>query len=322
MSSKKNKRTNTLKNGRRSKMLLVFLGISFLFWMLIKLSKEYTDVVQFNVNYSNLPEGKMLQKTPKKYLDITVKTHGFNLIKYHLNKRDVNVDLHTVKRKKGLIYYQLANELLPQIQQQVTSDVEVLLVQPDSLYYHLGISKTKKVLVVTDINIQYQSGYNLLGDLKVEPNFVSISGPEVIIDSITSIRTEATTLTNVNSSIEEKISIVTLEGNSRVSYSVDEVMVTGVVEKFTEAKLKLPFTIKNLPQNYNITTFPDQVEVIFKVGLSDYNKINKNDFKINCDYRRTVKDGLTYLIPEVVSKPSIISEIKIVPNQIEYLIKE
>jgi YbbR domain-containing protein len=322
MVTKNKKRTNTIKNGRKSKMLFVFLGISFLFWMLIKLSKEYTDVVQFNVNYSNLPEGKMLQIEPRKYLDVTVKTHGFNLIKYHLNKREVNVDLHTVKRKKGLIYYQLANELLPLIQQQVASDVEVLIVQPDSLYYHLGISKTKKVLVVPDINIQYQSGYNLLGDLKVEPNFISISGPEVIIDSITSIKTTTTTLTDVNSSIEVKLPIVILNKKSKVRYSVDKVMVTGVVEKFTEAKLKLHFTIKNLPQNYKITTFPDQVEVIFKVGLSDYNKINKNDFKISCDYNRTVKSGLTYLIPEVVSKPSIISEIKIVPNQIEYLIKK
>ena len=322
MTSKKNRKKNTLKNGRKSKMLLVFLGISFLFWVLIKLSKEYTDVVQFSVNYSNLPEGKMLQEEPQKFLNVTVKTYGFNLIKYHLNKRKVNVDLHAVKRKKGLIYYQLANELLPQIQQQVTSEVEVLLVQPDSLYYHLGHSKTKKVLVIPDITIQYQSGYNLLGDLKVEPNFVSISGPEAILDSIASIKTKNTTLTDVNSSIEEKLPIVTFNKNSKVRYSVDEVTVTGVVEKFTEAKLKLPFTIKNLPQNSNITTFPDQVEVIFQVGLSDYNKINQNDFKISCDYNRTVKDGLTYLIPEVVSKPSIISGIKIVPNQIEYLIKE
>ncbi len=322
MVAAKNKKRKAIKNGRKSKMLLVFLGISFLFWMLIKLSKEYTDVIQVDVNYINLVEGKMLQKEPLKSLNVTVKTQGFNLIKYHLNKREVNVDLYSVKRKKGLIYYQLANELLPQIQQQVASDVEVLAVQPDSLYYHLGISKTKKVLIVPDINIQYQSGYNLLGDLKIEPNFVSISGPEVIIDSVTTIKTEATTLTDVNSSIEVKLSIMKLGKTSKIRYSIDKVKVTGKVEKFTESKLKLPFVIKNLPQNYSITTFPDQVEVIFKIGISDYNKINLNDFKISCDYRRTVKDGLTYLIPEVISKPSIVSEIKIVPSQIEYLIKK
>ena len=322
MTSKKYKKINTLKNGRKSKMLFVFLGISFLFWMLIKLSKEYTDVVKFKVEYTNFPKGKMLQEDPQKHIDVTIKTYGFNLIKYHIYKRDVSVDLHSVKRKKGLIYYQLANELLPQIQQQVNSDVEVIAVQPDSLYYHLGISKTKKVLVIPDISIQYQSGYNLLGNLVVEPNYISISGPEVLIDSIVSIKTETTTLNNVNSSIELKLPIVALEKTSKVEYSIKEVTITGTVEKFTEATLKLPFVIKNLPKNYNITTFPDEVEVVFKIGLSDYNKINQNDFTITCDYNRTIKDSLAYLIPEISSKPAIVSEIKIVPNQIEYLIKE
>jgi len=322
MTLKMDKKPSHSQKDRKAKMLLVFLAISFLFWMLIKLSKEYTDVVQFNVDYINLPEGKILQVEPEKRLEVTVKTHGFNLIKYHLNKRDVNVDLYSVKRKRGLVYYQLANELLPQLQQQVASDVEVLLVQPDTLYYQLGKSKTKKVRVIPDINIQYQSGYNLLGDLKIEPNIISISGPETILDSIVEIKTEAISLTDVNTSIELKIPIITINNNTKVKYEVDEVMVTGVVEKFTEASLKLPFTIKNLPQNYDITTFPDVVEVIFQVGLSDYNKINKNDFRISCDYNRTVKDGLTYLIPEVISMPTMISEIKIVPNQIEYLIKK
>jgi len=322
MLPKTDKKPGSSQKDRKSRMLLVFLAISFLFWMLIKLSKEYTDVVQFNVDYINLPEGKILQEEPAKRLDVTVKTHGFNLIKYHINKRDVNVDLYSVKRKRGLVYYQLANELLPQFQQQVASDVEVLVVQPDTIYYQLGKSKTKKVRVIPDITIQYQSGYNLLGDLIVEPNIISISGPEVILDSIVEIKTDAISLSDVNTSIELEIPIITINNNTKVKYEVDKVMVTGEVEKFTEASLKLPFAIKNLPGGYNITTFPDVVEVIFQIGLSDYNKINKNDFRISCDYKRTVKDGLTYLIPEIVSKPSMISEVKIVPNQIEYLIKK
>ena len=322
MNSTKNKQGNSIKNGRKSKMLLVLLGLSFLFWMLIKLSKEYTDVVQFKVNYSNLPEGKMLQEDPKANIDIIIKTFGFNLVKYHINKRNIDVDLSSVKRKKGLIYYQLANELLPQIQRQVAADVEVIAVKPDTLYFHLGKSKTKNVKIIPDINIQYQSGYNLLGDLKIEPEYVSITGPEFLIDSIEELKTEFTTLIDIKSSIVHKLPLVTLEKSSKVRYSVEEVTVSGTVEKFTEAKLQMSFEVKNLPDNYSISTFPDKVEVIFQIGLSDYNKINQNDFKISCDYRRTVKDGLTYLIPEVVSKPTIVGEIKIVPPQIEYLIKK
>jgi len=322
MAFKKNKTVNPFKNGRKTKILLIFLGVSFLFWMLIKLSKEYTDVVQFNVNYSNLPEGKMLQEDPNKRIDVIIKTYGFNLVKYHINKRNVDVDLKALKRKKGLVYYQLANDLSPQIQKQVAADVAVIAIKPDTLYFNLGISKTKNVKIIPDVNIQYQTGYNMLGNLIVEPDQISISGPESLIDSITEIRTESIKLEDINSSILLKLPIVTVGNNSKVRYSIDEVTVSGAVEKFTEAKLQLPFSIRNLPNNYNITTFPDKVEVIFQIGLSDYNKINQNDFKIICDYNTTIKNELNYLIPEVVSKPAMVTEFKIVPNQIEYLIKK
>lgn len=319
---KRNIEGKSIKTGRKTKMLFVLLGISFLFWMLIKLSKEYTDVVQFDVSYSNLPQGKMLQEDPQKNIDIIIKTFGFNIVKYHINKRSINVDLKSVKRKKGLIYYQLSKDFLPEIQRQVAADVAVIAVKPDTLYFHLGVSKTKNVKILPDIDIQYQSGYNLLGNLTVDPDFISISGPEVLIDSIQEIKTEIITLTDVNAPILLKVPIVALDENSKVHYSFNEVTVSGAVEKFTEATLQLPFKIKNLPVNYSVTTFPDQVEVIFQIGLSDYNKINQNDFEISCDYNRTLKNGLNYLIPEVVSKPSMVTEIKIVPHQIEYLIKK
>jgi len=322
MAFKKNSIASSFRTGRKTKILLIFLSVSFLFWMLIKLSKEYTDVVQFNVNYSNLPEGKMLQDDPNKRIDVIIKTYGFNLVKYHINKRNVDVDLNALKRKKGLVYYQLSNDLSPQIQKQVAADVAVIAIKPDTLYFSLGISKTKNVKVIPEVNIQYQTGYNMLGNLIVEPNEISISGPEVLIDSITEIRTESMNLEDINSSILLNLPIITLDKNSNVRYSVNEVTVSGTVEKFTEAKLQLPFSVRNLPNNYNITTFPDKVDVIFLIGLSDYNKINQNDFKIICDYNTTIKNELNYLIPEVVSKPAMVTEYKIIPNQIEYLIKK
>lgn len=322
MNTMKNKKTKILKNSRKSKLLIIFLAVSFLFWMLIKLSKEYTTVIQLNINYINLAKGKILQKEPDKLLDVVVKTYGFNLIKYRLYKRSVTIDLKSVRKKKGLIYYQLSGDLLPEIQQQIAADVEVIAVQPDTLYYHLGISKTKKILVVPKISIQYQTGYNLLGDLKIEPNFVSVSGPEAVVDTITVISTKPIKLTDINAPFEVKIPILTLDNTTNIRYSVNKVVVSGRVDKFTEARLKLPFEIRNLPKSKKITTFPDLVEVVFHVGIADYNKINKNDFKISCDYNRTLKDGLNYLIPEIIAKPEIASEIKIIPNQIEYLIKE
>ncbi len=319
---KANKTNGNIKNVKKSKMILLFLLVSFLFWMLIKFSKEYTDTVVINVAYFNLPQGKVLQTEPKKTIEVTLKTFGFDLIKYHLFKREINVDLQEIKRKNEHVYYQLSDNLLSQISTQLISDVEVYSVKPDTLFYNIGLSSTKNVKVIPQIEIQYESGYNLFGDLEVNPKEVSISGPEKLLDSIVQIETKKMTLENVKSSFEIKIPLVTLLKSSKVEYSVKEVTVSGTIEKFTEARFTVPFKVENLPKNYVINTFPDQVEIIFQIGISDYNKINKNDFIISCDYERSKKDELNYLIPVVELKPSFVSDVKIKPSQIEYLIKE
>jgi len=319
---KANKTNGNIKNVKKSKMILLFLLVSFLFWMLIKLSKEYTDTVTINVAYFNLPQGKVLQTEPKKTIEVTLKTFGFDLIKYHLFKREINVDLQEIMRKNDHVYYQLSDNLLSQISTQLISDVEVYSVKPDTLFYNIGLSTTKKVKVIPQIEIQYESGYNLFGDIEVNPKEITISGPEKILDSINQIDTEKMTLENVKSSFEIKIPLIALLKSSKVEYSEKEVTVTGTIEKFTEARFTVPFKVQNLPNNYVINTFPDQVEIIFQIGISDYNKINKNDFIISCDYERSKKDELNYLIPVVELKPSFVSEVRIKPNQIEYLIKE
>lgn len=322
MKQKKDIAPGKIKIAKKTKMILGFLILSFLFWMLIKLSKEYIDVVPVNVEYYNLPEGKMLQKEPPKTVQLTLKTYGFDIIKYHLFKRKVKVDLKSIKPKNSNLYYQTSEGLLSEIQSQLLSDVEVYSVKPDTLFYNLGQGITKTVKVEPNLEIEYQSGYNLFGNLKTEPNEVTISGPEILIDSILEVGTKKEVLTDVNTDFSLTIPLLKLDKKSKVTYSINEIKVSGTVNKFTEAKFTVPIIIENLPNNFSINTFPDNVEIIFQVGISDYNKINKNDFKVSCDYERSVKDGLNYLIPKIVLKPSYISDIRIVPNKIDYLIKE
>lgn len=319
---KKNKNTGKLKTTKKTKMILGFLILSFLFWVLIKLSKEYIDVVPVNLTYYNLPEGKMLQNEPPNTVELTLKTYGFDLIKYHFFNRELQIDLQSIKSKDENIYFQSTENLLPSVKSQLSSDVEVISIKPDTLFYNISQGVTKTVSIKPNIDINYQSGFNLLGKLTVEPQKVTISGPEIFIDSINYIETQKQTLSNINLDFEVAIPLLKLNEKSKVTYSIDEVKVKGVVNKFTEAKFTIPVIVENLPENYTVTTFPSEVEIIFQVGISDYNKINKNDFKVNCDYERSVKDGLNYLIPKIVLKPSYITDIRIIPNRIDYLIKE
>ena len=61
---------------------------------------------------------------------------------------------------------------------------------------------------------------------------------------------------------------------------------------------------------------------IIRIKTSDFNKIPENGFRIHCDFKHTQDNELDYLIPKLVDKPEIVSNVKIVPNKIEFLIKK
>ena len=48
------------------KTFIGFLSASVFFWLLINLSKEYKTEVEFDIEYTKLPQQKILLKTPLK----------------------------------------------------------------------------------------------------------------------------------------------------------------------------------------------------------------------------------------------------------------
>lgn len=311
---------DSLKNNKKLRIFLLFLALSFLFWTLIKLSKNYISEVKFDLVYNDIPKNKLLQNEPDKTIKITIKTVGFKLLKYSLKKKTLNYSLTEIKRKKGSNYYSITKENINNLQAQLSAETVVLKINPDTLYFDLGVKKSKKVKVITNIDLQFKPGFNLIKDYTIEPKFVTISGPSKVIDTINEINTETINWLDISQSFDKKIKLKL--PNNIISLSTNEIIIKGNVEKITEGSFNLPFKIINLPKNYIISTYPKEVKIVYQVALKDYNKISKNSFVIQCDYRHTEKNNLEYLIPSIVDMPEILFDVKLIPNKIEFLIKK
>jgi len=310
-----------IKNNKKLNVFLLFLLLSFAFWTLIKLSRTYTSTVEVNLSYIDLPENKLFQSKPNSKVEVRLEAVGFKLLKYKFASKEVSVSLKNVKEKKKSTYYLLSSNVLKSIDNSF-SESKVIAINPDTLYFELGKSVSKKVKVEPDVSIQYKSGYHLLDDLIIDPEYITISGPQSQVDSILYITTENLKLTNVHDTINSKIDILTKDELSKLTYSENIVTIRGKVEKFTEQTLEVPVKVKNVPSSYKISTFPSKVKVIFQVGLSDFNKVNENDFEVICDYNSIESNGVDYLIPKINTKPSFVSSAKIVPNKIEFLLEK
>ncbi len=308
---------DTLKSNKKLRVFLLFLLLSFLFWTLIKLSREYISEVEFGLNYTDVPKNKLIQNEPTEKIKLTLKTSGFKLLRYGFKPKILEYTLTEIDRKSGTEYYSETSSNINFLQAQLSAETVVLNAEPDTLFFDLGVRKSREVRVISEVNFEFKTGFNFVQPLQMQPQLVTISGPEKVIDTINEVDI---TFQDLSASFSRKVGL--RPPNDAVELSVQEVNVIGEVDKITDGSFTIPFEVINLPRNYLISTYPKEVKVVFQVALKDFNKIPENSFRVQCDYKQSEDNNLDYLIPQVVEKPEIIFDVKVIPNKIEFLIKK
>jgi len=302
-------------------IFFIFLGLSTILWTMSKLSKEYTHTVIASTNYINFTSDKELQNKPIEKLELVLKTTGFSLLGYSVFDKKIDIDLAKLYKKRKQFYF-LTNENLSSLQSQLPSDETLLRVYPDTLFFDFGKLSGKQIKIIPKIKISYKTGYSLLGNLEIEPKTVQINGTEEQISKIISINTKHLELKDIIEDFEYKVALDIPKEYHKINFSTKEITIKGIVEKYTEATLDIPFQLINVPKDYNIKTFVETVKLTYKVSLDNYDKIHVNDFKIVCDYNNVKNSESNFIIPKIIKKSNLVSNIKISPKKIEFLIKK
>ena len=313
---------NETKVNKKQHVLLLFLSFSFLFWVLTNLSKEYTTVMSYKVMYVNLPASKTFQNSPETDLDLRINGTGFKLFSENLFRKPLYIDMQKVAFKQGFDYYLLPNAQKLKLQEQLRKGLFVEQLLKDTLYFELGQNKQKKVPVQANLNLRFKSGYNSSENFKIQPDSIRVTGPEIQINQIDFLTIDNLDLKEVFEDVSIEVALQLPENLDKIAYSHKSVKVVGKVEKFTEGSFEIPFEIDGLPEGANVTTYPKTVQVIFQVGLSNYNKIAAEDFEVRCNYAVSKENRYNYLSPKLVKKPSWVKTVKLIPDHIEYLIQQ
>tara|TARA_R110001583_G_scaffold4351_2_gene25228 strand:- start:62297 stop:63265 length:969 start_codon:yes stop_codon:yes gene_type:complete len=312
----------SITNKRKFKVFLVILVLTSIIWLLIELSKTYTSSVPFRVEYKNVPTGKLLQKKPVSELNIALKAPGFTLLKYKVKTHKIRLDLKNLI-KKGSNYYLLPNQQLSYLNSQLSGENEIVSVLSDTIVVELGKNKSKKIPINPSLDIKFKLGYNLIKNIKIIPDSVIVTGPEKYVDSIKELTTAVFEIHNVYNDIDENLELMLPAKKTNLRVAAKKVNIQGEVDKFTEGRFIIPVAVINEPENVKINTFPKEIEVVYQAGLSNFNKITKSSFLVVCDYEQYQKDTvIKFLTPIVKRKSEFISSIKIIPDQIEFLIQK
>ena len=306
---------------KRINIFLLFLVISFGILMLTKLSKTYTNTIAFNIEKQNIPETEVILEDSIPILNITLKTQGFNYLKYYFNKPKIKLDFSNKINRRDSIYIWNNQTAFSDIIAQFDRDIEVLNVNPDTLWFRYDENEIKKVPVKLNSNVQFKMGFDMLEDYKLEPDSIKIIGPKSVLSNIDVVETSNLELNAVASNFSEIIQIESFNDFDNVKISPNEVLVSGKVDKFTEGKLKIPVEIVNIPDSLQIKFFPKTVTLSYYTSLSYFKSIKIEDFKVICDFN-TFNNNQTYLIPELVEQSLYSKNIRLNPNKIEIIITE
>lgn len=313
------------KNDKRVAAYLVCVVIATGFWFLNALSKIYTIELPVPVQYYNFPNNKTFAGHLPEQFELTVRAHGFTLLRqkvgFLFGPLEFNVNEMTNDRmteNKRTRYAFPTRQFLTELSYQMSSDLEILNMSPDTLYFGFGQMTQKQVRVKPAVQLNLKKQYQLSGEIKSTPTEVLVSGPGKILDTLQFVYTKKQVLDNVDKPVQIKAEIEPLK---EMYYNLQSVDLNIPVEEYTEAQQSVQVTMPDVPPGVKVKLFPTRVKVSFLVGLSQFSEIRPDNFKFTVSYA-DIEKGAQRLPVKMLSVPPFLYDVKISPEEIEYLIEK
>jgi hypothetical protein len=304
---------------------LVFLLIAVTIWYLNALNKDYTDELKFAVKYTDLPTDKVLVNTPPEQLTLTVNAPGFTLLKYKLglifNSVSLEANYQALRRLNHptqLKYYILTQSVSEKINAQLSSDVNLKMVTPDTLNFQFSETVQKKIPVKSALQLQFEKGFFPKGRMAIDPKEVTVVGPQTIIDTLRYVYTRSKVFKKLNDDLHTTID---LQPVHYLRYSISEVKIVQVIERYTEAIIAVPIEPVNLPKGLTMKVFPGTVTVNCMVPVADYEKIQPYMFRAVVDYAG-IKDDQAKARVALLRTPDDVTDIKFQPKTVDFIIEK
>ncbi len=303
---------------KRLNVFVLFLFLSFLISLLVKLSNNSTQTLNFELSPTGLKSNEVIISEVPKSINVTISGRGFELLKYYIEKPVIEVDFSQL-RKNNTQYVWSESEQLDKIINYFDSKIVVKSINPDTVVFPFDSQFIKKVPVVVIVNPTFAVGFDLIDDFRSSPDSITVIGPESILKTINSVPTKKIELNEINSSVDIPVELNISPSLSQLNFSHQSVSVVANVGKFTEGMVNVPVTIVNVPEDLIINFFPKEISVVFYSSLEAYASINELTSSVECDFNLLTADN-NYLNPVLVKQPLDVKTAQLKITQLEFII--
>jgi len=218
------------------KVYAICVFIASFIWLLMTLSDNYTEEIEFPVTYTNYPKGLILVSEPTTFITAQVEAQGYDLATATLSNREtVKIDLSKVRLKRSPFGRFIASIATSEFRYNIISQLNVDDVgkqfKPDSIYFVFDSLVTKKLYVKVNSNINFSNGYAQYGEEQISPSFVEAQGPALLMKKLKYVYTDSLVLNDVKENIKKELSLRT--SDKMISIKEKSVEVRIRTEKFS-----------------------------------------------------------------------------------------
>lgn len=321
-----NKQTGSfrLKPGRKLSVFFICVFIASGFWLMTQLTKEYTISVYVPIKYSNLDRGQIVMNDLPNELLFSIKGDGYSLLTVNdgdeFDSLELNLSYLNFTRSG---YQDVAAvstlSFVSRLNRILGSKITVQNVSQDSI--RVVLEKASEKVVPVDLFVEYQMGndFVLKSGIEYTPERVRLIGPSSKLQKIESIPSVDTVLNEISNSVNLNLP---LNLPDRVKSNTDFIEVNIEIEQSTETKFNIPISTKNVPDSIFLKTYPSEIEVTCKVGLSAFDKIYAHQFKIEVDYHEIIENKPARLSVNLVEFPEEIEVLSLSDERVEYIIQK
>ena len=306
----------------KSREFLIFLFFFLIasgFWLLQTLNNDYEAEFSIPVRVKDVPNSVVFTSEPPSEVRVRVKDKGTVLLNYMLGKSffPISLSFSDYKGKDNHVKI-YASEFEKKILSQLNVSSKVLSIKPDTLDYIYSEGKSKLVPVrfrgKVTAGLQYY-----VSDTICKPDSVLIYAPAGMLDTITVAYTQTVNMENISDTTRQRVALASMKGVKFVPNSVE---MTFPVDIYTEKTVEVPLHGTNFPADKALRTFPSRVQITFQVGLKRFRSIKASDFLINVSYEELLNLGSDKYTVKLKSIPPGVSQIRIAPEQVDFLIEQ
>lgn len=314
-----------VKFRKKFSVFLLCLIISVFMWLFIKLTRDYTVDFRFAIEYRHYPKNLVLTEAPDSVLAVGVNSKGFELIlaRYLHGSRHLTVDFNEfrIRHNQGGYYTHIVTaQLMPQIGKQLPSSRSIEYVSPDTLTLHFTNAARKKVPVLLRLNTNFRKQYQLYDRVEVKPDSVFVTASREVLDTLRYIETKNITKKNLDENQRFSLPLVLPLKPGQMRVSSDTVEVFIPVEKYTEATISVPILPKQTSSKFVLKTFPDKCTITCLVPLRDFRSVDADLFSVSVVFDPENIQGTNKLKLELAKSPARVKVLKIVPEEVEFII--